>query len=173
MKSGITHEAMLNYNSILEAMVIAPPGSPFVTLADLENVDAVYIQDRKFIPSDKIFYEVVSDASFPYLIHYTCRVIPPGHAVGFGGTSQLSNTSASVVKQLAPFYYLKLPGDYQITPQSNIIVERGGKYRVLSSYKKVGEVFPGKEEAIKRFVKENKTDFNAADDVKKLLHFLQ
>ncbi|HEY0769974.1 MAG TPA: hypothetical protein VGD31_06535 [Sphingobacteriaceae bacterium] len=173
LKSGIKHEALLNYNTILESMVISPKGAPMVTLSDLENVEAVYINDRKFIPSGNIFYEVVANEKLPYFIHYTCKAVAPGEAIGYGATSQLTNTSASVVKELARFYYMKLPENYTITPISNIIVVKDDKYINLNNYKKVAAVFPGKEALIKSFVKENKTDFNNAEDVKKLLQVVQ
>lgn len=173
MKSGVTHDAMLNYNTILQAMVISAPGSPMVLLADLGNVEAVHIQGRKFIPSDKAFYEVISDAPIPHFIHYTCKVIPVGESIGYGGISQTTNTSVASVRELAPFYQVQLPDKYKITPLSTIVVVKDGDYIELDQAKKVREFFPGKDAAIKTFLKENKISFTSAEDVKKLMLFLQ
>jgi hypothetical protein len=169
-KSGVKYDAVLNYNTILEAMVILENGSAAGTLGELENIDTVYIQNRKFIPSGKVFYEVLYDMNIPIFIQYTCKVLLAGQPIGFGETSQLTNTSAAtgMITQATGIFIKTLPEKYAIIPQSTVIVRKNDQYLKLDHYKKVAELFPGKEQGIKKFVKENNTDFYTLSDVKKL-----
>lgn len=168
MKSGVRHEVLLNYSTVLEEMVIAQ-GDVNVRLGELENVDTVYIQNRKFIPAGKVFYEVSTDMPVPFFIAHTCKAIPNGQQVAFGGTSQLSNTNSPADRQIAGFYRLDPPDRYTLTPEKKVIIKKDGQYIPITHAKKLAEVFPGKEDIIKKLAKENKTSFDEPEEVKQLV----
>ena len=58
MKTGVKNEALLNYNSLTEEMIFDNKGTK-LALGQLDQVDTVYIQNRKFFPLNKKFVEIV------------------------------------------------------------------------------------------------------------------
>ena len=66
MKTGIDLTLNLNYNTISEAMAFLQNGQIY-NMTNLEMVDTVYPHDRKFVPIEKAFYEVILDGPVPFL----------------------------------------------------------------------------------------------------------
>ena len=58
MKNGKTQTAMMNYNMITEEMIFEN-GSTRLAMDNLETIDTVYLDSRRFVPHDKIFHEVL------------------------------------------------------------------------------------------------------------------
>ena len=168
LKTG-TIIGSLNYNSYLESMIIQQ-GDERRELAALETIDTVYLNNRKFVPAGKGFYEVVAGMPVPFFIQHSCKVKAPAEPVGFGGTSQLtSSTSTATRETLRIFYKNSLPDNYIVSPQQTVFIKKDGEYVDISSSKRVAILFPGKEGVIKKIVKTNKTDFYNAEDVKRLV----
>ncbi len=59
-KSGEINKAQLNYNLLTEEMVFEQSGQQ-MALDKIENIDTVYILDRKFIPAGQVFYEMATN----------------------------------------------------------------------------------------------------------------
>ena len=55
-----------------------------MALDQLETIDTVYIQNRKFIPEGKVFYEVATNTPVALFIQHKSDIIPPGNNTGFG-----------------------------------------------------------------------------------------
>ncbi len=64
VKSGETYNQVLNYNILTNEMIFDNDGK-YLAIANPENVDTVYISERKFIPLNNKFYEV--------LVNQTCH----------------------------------------------------------------------------------------------------
>jgi subtilase family serine protease len=76
----------------------------YLALVNVGVIDTVYIQNRKFIPVGKVFYEVPVNMEIPLLIKHTCRVIPPGKPTAYGGTSENNFIRIYKVKQVIKFF---------------------------------------------------------------------
>jgi hypothetical protein len=171
MKNGNIEESRLNYNSLTEEMVFETKGK-YLALVNVGVIDTVYIQNRKFIPVGKIFYEVPVNMEIPLLIKHTCRVIPPGKPTAYGGTSE--TTSVTIVNnffQSGRVYDLKLPGDYKITSSTNFYLKSENNFIRIYKVKQVIKFFPDKEKEIKEFIKLNGTDFDNQKDLIDLIIF--
>jgi hypothetical protein len=173
LKSGTPRELKMNYNIITEEMIFEYPGK-YLALTNIETIDTVYILDRKFIPSGKIFQELLVNGRVPLFAKYTCIVTPPGKPSGYGSTSQTS--SITVVDQLFTkgkgiAYELKLPDDYVITPITEFLLQKGSELVKIYNIKQVIKVFPEKGSQIKEYSKNNKTDFKKQNDVISLIAF--
>jgi hypothetical protein len=99
MKNGNTEKSRLNYNSLMEEMAFETKGK-YLALINVGVIDTVYIQNRKFSPVVKVFYEVTVNMKKPLLIKHTCRVIPPGKPTAYGGTSENNFIRIYKVKQV-------------------------------------------------------------------------
>jgi len=171
LKTGNVKESKLNYNILTEEMVFDNSGT-YLAFANNELIDTVYIKDRKFVFIEKLFYELIEKLPVSLLQRHFCTLIPPGKSSGYGGTSQTSaiqsNSSFYTSKGT---YDLKLPDDYKIQPDFEyILVKEGTLYRA-NNVNQVVKCFPEKKDTIKKFAKENKTNFRKNEDVATLIKF--
>lgn len=171
LKSGSQNEIRLNYNSITEEMIFENQGK-YLAITNLESIDTVFILDRKFIPVEKKFYEVLVNREIPLFVRYISNVIPPGKPTPYGGTSQ--STSATVVNKLylnGNTYDMVLPADYKVTTTEIFYLFINGQYNRINSMNQLIKVIPDKKSQIKEFVKENKTDFKKQEDLTTLIKY--
>ncbi len=171
MKTGNIEESRLNYNSLTEEMIFETKGR-YLALANVRLIDTVYIQNRKFIPAGKVFYEVPVNVKMPLLIKHTCSVIPPGKPSAYGGTSETTSvTIINMLFQSGRAYDLKLPDDYKINASTDFYLKAENNYVRINKVKQVIKCFPEKEREIIEFVKLHKTDFDNKEDLIDLIIF--
>ena len=171
LKAGTPRELKMNYNIITEEMIFEYPGK-YLALTNIETIDTVIIQGRKFIPSGKIFLELLVNSRVPLFAKYTCSITPPGKPSGYGGTSQTS--SITVIDQLfskGRAYEMELPADYVVVPNTEYLLFKGGSFIRIYNIKQVIKAFPEKGPQIKEYNKKNKTDFKKQDNVISLIAF--
>ena len=171
LKAGNPKELKMNYNIITEEMIFEYPGK-YLALTGIETIDTVIILGRKFIPSGKIFHELLLNSRVPLFAKYTCTVTPPGKPSGYGGTSQTS--SITVIDQLfskGRAYEMELPDDYVVVPNTEYLLFKNGNFIRIYNIKQVIKIFPEKGSQIKEYNKKRKTDFNKQDDVISLITF--
>jgi hypothetical protein len=171
IKAGKPKELKMNYNLLTEEMIFEYPGK-YLALTNIETIDTVIIQGRKFIPSGKIFLELLVNSRVPLFAKYTCSITPPGKPSGYGGTSQTS--SITVIDQLfskGRAYEMELPADYVVVPNTEYLLFKGGSFIRIYNIKQVLKVFPEKGTQIKDYNKKNKTDFKKQDNVISLIAF--
>lgn len=170
-KRGAAQEAMLNYNSMTQEIVFVQNGS-YLALGQPENIDTVHLENRKFIPHETQFYEVVTLGTMPLYINHRCKVIPPGNPAGYGTSSQTSSPgNISTIANNAMSYALKLPDDYKIIPETEFLLKKGEEFSKISNAKQLTKLFPAKADAIQDFIKKNKTSFKSQEDMIKLVQF--
>jgi hypothetical protein len=171
LKTGKERESKLNYNILTEEMVFDNNGT-YLAFASPETIDTVYVNDKKFVFIEKIFYELIEKLPVSLLQRNFCTLIPPGKSSGYGGTSQ-----TSAIQSNASFYTskgtydLKLPDDYKVQPDFEYLLIKDGTLYKANNLNQVVKCFPDKKDAIKEFVKKNKTSFRKVDDMRNLIRF--
>lgn len=170
-KSGAYNEALLNYN-ILFGQMIFKEETAALALDKLNTIDTVCIQNRKFIPADTLFYEIVADKEqVPLFISYTCMVSPKPNA-GFGTTSQTGNVEVLSSYRLGSVTPTQLNTDkYQITPQIIFLLKKNNSYTQITKAGNLYAFFPGKIKSIKSYVKDYDVNFGNIDEVTNLILF--
>lgn len=170
-KTGVPVDSKMNYNSILQEMIYSDKGK-LMAMANLQLVDTVLLEGRKFIPVDKVFYEVLIDGDIALCAQYTCSIIPPGQPAAYGGTSQTSAvTNYSSLNSGGQLYQLTLPTDYKLSPMCIYWIKKDGDYYRAYNLNQFTKVFSAKADEIKAWAKKNKPDFKNQDDVLKLFGF--
>ena len=172
-KNGSEDEAMLNYNVLSKEMVFESAPGQYRALAYPEKMDTVVILDRKFVPVNHEFYELISTSAWPLLLQYTCTVKEPGSDIGYGMSSV--TTASPAVKSLIQSggaYSLKLPGGFQVMTGVVYWIFKDGKYQKVNSAKQLIAAAPDKKEKINELVKKNNTDFTKKQDVIDLIRQL-
>lgn len=171
MKNGQEQSIMLNYNVISEKMVYEK-GPDLYDMTNIELIDTVYIQNSKFVPFGKIFYEVLLAAPVAFYAQYSGSVVPPGAPAGYGGTSQVSSTKQLSGVELSTGYYnLKMPKDYKVNMNPVYWVRIEKNYSDFANERQFLKLFPDKEEELKKYIKDNRIKFSRQSDLVKLARY--
>lgn len=169
MKSGEAYSKVLNYNILTNEMIFNNNGK-YLAIANPENVDKVNINDRKFIPLNKKFYEVLVNSVSPLLLEFTATISEPGVSTGYGGTSTITASSSfKTLISTGGAYDLKLPDGFTVIPGYTYWIMKDGKLEKAGSKKQFIKIFPRKKEIANDFIKKNDTNFSKRDDVISLI----
>ncbi len=141
MKSGESYNQVLNYNILTNEMIFNNAGN-YLAIASPENVDTVYINDRKFIPINNKFYEVLVNSGMPLLLEFTSTISEPGVSTGYGGTSTTAAaTSFQYLINAGGAYELKLPDEYIVKPGFVYWIMKDGKLKKAANAKQLNKHF--------------------------------
>jgi hypothetical protein len=171
-KTGQVTNQVLNYNLITKEMIFEQ-GGQYLAIAHPENIDTVFINQRKFVPVENAFYEYLAGTTYPLFAEYTCKVKEPGAQTGFGK----SNTTAAVSMQSlirdGGAYGLKLPDEFEVIPGHSLYIRMDGKYLKIKNEQQLVKLLPGKKDVIREWVKNNKTNFSRNEDAVLLIQQIQ
>jgi hypothetical protein len=171
MKNGQIQNIMLNYNTVSEKMVFQKDEKLY-DMANPEMVDTVLLQESRFVPEGKVFYEVVLVAPVAFYAQYKGELQPPGTPAGYGGTSQVSNTKNLSSVQLSSGYYnLELPADYTVKTNITYWYSKDGNMLSFVNERQFLKLNPDKETELKQFIKQNKIKFDKLPDIVKLAEY--
>jgi len=168
MKNGQVQNSILNYNIVTEKMVYEN-GKDLYDMTNTELIDTVFVQNSMFVPSGKVFFEVLLAAPVSLFVQHTGSVMPPGAPAGYGGTSQVSSTKKlSGVELSSGYYNLKLPKDYQVQINPVYWIRAGKEYSSFINDRQFLKLFPDKEAELKKYIKDNRIKFSRQSDIVKL-----
>ena len=171
MKDGKNATLVLNFNTITQNMVLLTNGQLY-DMTNQELVDTVFLQNRKFIPFGKIFYELVADANVPFFIQHKSDLKDTGTPSGYGGTSQTAATTmVSGFEHTSNYYNLKLPPKYEVIPSTVFWVRVNGNYFSFITERQLLKIFPDQADQIKQFIKASKLKIATREDLIKLGNF--
>ena len=172
LKDGRSQSTLLNYNKISQEIIFVSNGQN-LALRQLETIDKVIIQDRKFIQHDKFFLELIVNAPVSLFFQHKCRFRMVGETVAFGQTSMISKTTKlSSLDADGMIYNLKLPENTEVDDISVCWVRKDNKFYSIENQQDVKKVFPDKAAEIKTFFKTQKLKLNTIEEGKKLVAFL-
>lgn len=169
-KTGIKQSVSLNYEADKSAIAYQENGEILI-ITNPEDIDTVYIDDKKFVPVHEKFYEVIALTNSASLFAvYSCKRRPveatfDHNGMSKKGTEQISNnvSGAYINRRFQP--------EYEIEFQKYFLLRLQGQNTILkaNSAKAFIKVFPSKEAAIAQYSKDNKINFEDESDVLKLL----
>ena len=169
-KTGELLQVLLNYNTLTEEMIFEKDGQK-LAIAQLEDIDTVYINDKVFVPVGKVFFEKATNTPSALYIEHKNDVIPPGKNIGYGTTQSGSIKTITNLSGTHRLYSLDVPMDYKFTNRTTYWLKNGAGYVPLKNMHAVLSAFPSQSAAIKAFVKTNKISFANDSDVIKLILF--
>jgi hypothetical protein len=173
MKTGVKNEALLNYNSLTEEMIFDTKGKK-LAMAQLEQVDTVYINNHKFFILNNKFVELLHRAKYELYVEHKCNVKDPGKPSAYGGTSQTSaTTSYSSYFSGGQVYELKLPEGIETKPYTEFWFKKDEKTTKFLSIRQLMKQFEDKEDAFKEFVKVNNVKYENQASVEALIKFME
>ena len=172
LKSGQITNHVLNYNLITKEMIFEQ-GGQYLAIAHPEEVDTVFINQRKFVPVNNAFYEWLTGSVYPLFVEYTCTIKEPGVQTGFGTSTTTASVSLKSLIKEGGAYGLKLPDEFEVKPGHSLYIRKDGKFFKIKSEQQLIKLFPAKKELIREWTKNNKTDFSHNEDVALLIQQIQ
>lgn len=173
LKNGESFEQLLNYNLITKEMIFEKDGK-YLAIAHPEQVDTVYINQRKFVGVGDGFYEWLAGETYPLFEEFTCTVKEPGTQTGFG-TSTTTTASASMKSLIRDggAYGLKLPDEFKVIAGHSYYIRKSNAYHKIKNEQQLAKLFPDKKQLIKNWIDSNKTSFSRTADIVSLVRQLQ
>ncbi len=169
MKDGRIEAAMMDYNKLTEEMIFDKDGTK-LALVSIEKIDTVYLDTHRFVPHEKVFYEVLVKGRVSLFEQDKCNLLAAGNNSGYGGTTETGvSRSVSMLTNSGRAYMLHLPRDYHVTDASQFWISRSGKYYKANNASQIIKVFPGKSKEIRQFIKVNNLELKNPVDVVKLI----
>lgn len=171
-KAGSAMEAILNYNMVDEEMVLNQRGI-FMVLDKPEEIDTVFLQNRKFIPVDNVFYEVVAKGPVSILIQHKSRYAPTGSSTAYGMTSHtLGPTAVGTIRGGNQVRNLDIPPNVKISPATVYWASVDGEIQRFTNERQFLKFFPaGIAEKIREFIRASNIDLKSPGDLAKLGKF--
>ena len=168
MKDGRQMTANLNYNMVDEEMIFDQKGV-FMALDKPQEIDTVYLQNRKFIPVEEAFYEVLSQGMVTIFIQHKSRYSQKGTPTAYGLTTKTAGPTKVLSMQVGnQVRQIELPEDVEVSPATVYwLGYKNGMYK-FTTEKQFLKIFPENESKLKEFLKTNKIDIKSREDLIKL-----
>jgi hypothetical protein len=177
-KGGAVVEAQMNYNMVTQKMLFTKDGANLV-LDNYENIDTLYLNNRKFVPARQVFFEKITNTAIPLYVQYK------GKAMLAGATSVANKSNNTAIGGIVGVgvkgekndpnqiksYNLHLADGYLFVPENEYWLQKGGSFYPTNTLKKIVKLFPGKEGQINDFIKQNNISMSKTDDMIKLIEF--
>ncbi|AHM59651.1 hypothetical protein D770_06940 [Flammeovirgaceae bacterium 311] len=171
LKSGITACLPFNYNVVTEEMVFYRDGK--LLALDMPDVDTIYLNDKKFVPFNNAFYEVLPTTVGMLYIRHRCKLMNKGKAAGYGGyleTAAISSLSSiTLTDMVVP---LKIDSGTKKQDVTAMWIRRRGQFFDVNTVKQLQLVFPDKKHVIRQFDKDQNIDRFGPENLLALMSFL-
>lgn len=173
MHSGTKNVTMLNYNAATEEMIFDEKGKK-LAVSKLDEIEAFYIDERKFIPLQNKIVEIIYQNNYELYASHKCSVIEPGKPAAYGGTSQTSaTTSYSSIVSGGQVYELSLPQGIETKAFTEYWIKKDDKVSNFLSIRQLSKQFSDKSDQFKKYIKENKVTYENQESVIGLIKFME
>ena len=172
MKGGKINSPVMNYNTVTEKMVFLS-NDKYYDMTNPEAVDTVMLNECKFIPVGKAFFEVLVPGPISLFIQHKGNLMSAGKPVGYGGTSQTASANYISNIELSGIQTnLTLPNDYIVNPAPVYWIRTGEKWSDFTNEKQFISLFPDKSTQIKSFIKENRIKIDKPENLTRLVKYV-
>ncbi len=148
----------LNYNVVTEKVVFRLKNQIF-DMVEYSNVDTVFIHERKFVPLENVFYEVLVNAPVSLFIQHKGKIQSPPRPAAYGGTSELSSsTYVNNLRMGNDVYRLNSDEPITIVPDPIIWIRKDNEMHAVLNQKSLLKIFSDRKNEIKEFISQNRVD---------------
>jgi hypothetical protein len=170
LKTGTTVTALMNYNTVTEKMTFLRNGT-LMNLDKPETVDTVFMQNKKFVYFEDVFYEVIVDGPVSLFIQHKGILSTAGKPAAYGASSQTASSTSISKLYSDKAYNLKLPDDMKVTPSPVFWVRKDNVMNKVQSERQFLKILPSKEAEIKTFIKQNSVNIKEQNGLTKLVTY--
>jgi hypothetical protein len=171
LKTGEKIPLKLNYNVVTEKMVFFQNNQVF-DMTDYETVDTIYIQRRKFVPVNRVFYETLVNGPVSLFIQHRATVIQPSRPAAYGGTSQVS--SSTYINNLSfgsETFRMKNNQEIGVEPDPMIWIRKDNTMHPVINKTGLLSIFPENRNVVSDFIRQNDLNTENPDHLIKLVRY--
>jgi len=171
LKTGEKIPLRLNYNVATEKMVFYQNKQVF-DLTEYETVDTIYIQRRKFVPANRVFYESLVNGQVSLFIQHRAQIIQPPRPAAYGGTSQVSSsTYITNLKMGGETFRMKNTQEIRVEPDPMIWIRKDGEMHPVVNKKGLLKIFQEDKNTVSDYIRQNNLNTENPDDLIKLIKY--
>ena len=171
MKDASKSEARLNYNMVEEAMISEKDGV-YWRSQNPALIDTIYLQNRKFVPVDNAFYEILATGEATFFLENKSNYVSVGEDIGYGAKSHsIDHTELTRFETWSSVATVELPKNVTISKASVNWVRRNGSMQRFNSEKQLLKMFPEKKIQISDYIDKQKINLKVREDLIKLGNF--
>jgi hypothetical protein len=169
LKDGKNYTAILNYETVEQEMIFLQ-NKYTIILDNPYLIDTILLNNKRFVPFPKGFYEVLLKAPITLFKQNKCYVESLGTPIGYGAMSQ--TTPSSYVRQVfdrSGAIGLKIPDNFKVVDDSDYWVRWLNGMEKFATRSQFLKIFPDKEKVLKQFINKINIDFTNSGDVTRLI----
>ena len=171
MKDASKSEARLNYNMVEEAMISEKDGV-YWRSQNPALIDTIYLQNRKFVPVDNAFYEILATGEATFFLENKSNYVSVGEDIGYGAKSHsIDHTELTRFETWSSVATVELPKNVTISKASVNWVRRNGSMQRFNTEKQLLKMFPEKKIQISDYIDKQKINLKVREDLIKLGNF--
>jgi hypothetical protein len=168
MKAGNEYTAEFNYNIVDEEMVFSR-NNQYMVPEKPGDIDTIIIENRRFVPVEKAFYEVLVKGSATMYIQHKGKYTSVGTATAYGLTSQTNaNIVINTVSAGTQFRTLDVPDNVTVSKAPVNWIKINNVMNKFTSERQFLKIFPGKENELKEYIKKSDINIDSREDLIKL-----
>jgi len=174
MLNGEKYIATLNYNTLTEEMIFEGENEKLaISKDDLDLMDTIYIQERKFVIMNSEVREVIYNSNWDLFLEHRCNVKEPGKNSGYGGSSQVAAIKNISSIASGRIYDLDLPSDWEARPYFKYWLKKDGELECFRNMRELKQFYKNKRGIFKEYVKANTVRYYNQESIIQLINYLE
>jgi hypothetical protein len=171
MTSGEKVVLNLNYNIVTEKMVFIQK-SHIYDIINQSTIDTVYINNRRFVPVEKAFYEILVQGPATLFIEHKGAVTKPARPAAYGGTTELASTTyINNLKVGNQVFRMDNKRAVIIKQESIFWVRKDDQMLPVSSSAQMLRALTDKRNEMKAYIRSVRVDFTDPDQVEEAISY--
>lgn len=173
-KNGAVVYAKLNYDPLNQRMLfLSPSDNALLEIVNPSDISYINIEGRMFEQiKGNLFYERINYNNFIFYIQWRYKAVSEGKPSGYGMTSTTSAiTSVSVINKEGRTIPLNVSEKFNYKPDNFYYIKINNTHKRFSSPDSLAKLFKVHKEEIKKYIKENKLDFDNPEDIKSAVEY--
>jgi hypothetical protein len=171
MKDGRQLTASINYNMVDEEMIFDQKGV-YMALDKPQEIDTIYLQNKKFVPVEKAFYEVLNKGEITMFIQHKSKYSQKGTPTAYGMTTKTAGPTKVLSMRVGnQVRQVDLPENVEITAATVYWVKYNNGMNKFTTEKQFLKLFPDKADKLKEYIKNSKLNLKEREDLIKLGNF--
>ncbi len=173
-KNGAVVYAKLNYDPLNQRMLfLSPSDNTLLEIVNPSDISYINIEGRMFEQiKGNLFYERINYNNFIFYIQWRYKAVSEGKPSGYGTTSTTSAiTSVSVINKEGRTIPLNVSEKFNYKPDNFYYIKINNTQKRFSSPDSLAKLFKVHKEEIKKYIKENKLDFDNPEDIKSAVEY--
>ena len=173
-KNGAVVYAKLNYDPLSQRMLfLSPSDNALLEIVNPSDISYINIEGRMFEQiKGNLFYERINYNNFIFYIQWRYKAVSEGKPSGYGMTSTTSAiTSVSVINKEGRTIPLNVSEKFNYKPDNFYYIKINNTHKRFSSPDSLAKLFKVHKEEIKKYIKENKLDFDNPENIKSAVKY--